>query len=67
MEAFPIAFLSVLMPGVELLAAPRFKRGRRFDWLYDRMVTTGRLESLLSESFGSCKCGLAPVAYRDRP
>ena len=50
MEAFPNAFLGVLMPEVELLAAPRFKRGRRFDWLYDRMVTTGRLESLLSEN-----------------
>jgi hypothetical protein len=49
-EAFPNAFLGVLMPGVELLAAPRFKRGRRFDWLYDQMVTTGRLESLLSRN-----------------
>ena len=50
MEAFPNAFLGVLMPEVELLAAPRFKRGRRFDWLYDRMATTGRLESLLSRN-----------------
>jgi hypothetical protein len=49
-EAFPNAFLGVLMPGVELLAAPRFKRGRRFDWLYDQMVTTGRLESLCRET-----------------
>ena len=38
------------MPEVELLAAPKFKRGRRFDWLYERMVTSGRLESLLSEN-----------------
>jgi hypothetical protein len=45
-EAFPNAFLGVLMPEFELLAAPKFKRGRRFDWLYDQMVTTGRLESL---------------------
>ena len=37
-EAFPNAFLGVLMPEVELLAAPKFKRGRRFDWLYERMV-----------------------------
>jgi hypothetical protein len=48
-EAFPNAFLGVLMPEVELLAAPRFKRGRRFDWLYDGIVTTERLESSLSE------------------
>jgi hypothetical protein len=28
----------------------QFKRGRRFDWLYDQMVTTGRLEWLLSKN-----------------
>jgi hypothetical protein len=38
------------MPEVELLAAPKFKRGRRFDWLYDQMVTTGRLQSRLSRN-----------------
>ena len=43
--------LSVLV-GIssELLAAPKFKRGRRFDWLYYQMVTTGRLQSVLSKS-----------------
>ena len=49
-EAFPNAFLGVLMPEVELLAARKFKRGRRFDWLYDQIVKTGRLKSVLSES-----------------
>jgi hypothetical protein len=49
-EAFPNAILGVLMPEVELLAAPKFKRGRRFDWLYDQMVKKGRLESLLSRN-----------------
>jgi len=38
------------MPEVELLAAPKFKRGRRFDWIYERMATSGRLESMLSEN-----------------
>jgi hypothetical protein len=33
MEAFPNVFLGVLTPEVELLAAPRFQRGRLFDWL----------------------------------
>jgi hypothetical protein len=51
-EAFPNAFLGVLMPEIELLAPPKFKRGHRFDWLYDQMVATGRLESLLSEGLG---------------
>jgi hypothetical protein len=35
------------------MAAPRFKRGRRFDRLYEqmvKMVTTGGLESLLSRN-----------------
>ena len=49
-EAFPNAFLGVLMPEDEMLSAPKFKRGRRFDWLYERIVTTGRLESLLSRN-----------------
>jgi len=46
---FPNAFLGVLMPEVELLSAPKLKRGRRFDWLYEQLVTTGRLESVLSK------------------
>jgi hypothetical protein len=48
-EAFPNAFLGLVTPEVELLAAPKFKRGRRFDWLYEQTVATGRLESLLSK------------------
>jgi hypothetical protein len=49
-EAFPNAFLGVLMSEGELLAAPKLKRGRRFDWLYDQMVKSRRLESLLSRN-----------------
>ena len=49
MEAFPNAFLAVLIPEVELLSAPRLKRGRRFDWLYEQIATTGRLELTLSK------------------
>jgi hypothetical protein len=49
LEAFPNGFLGVLMPEEELLSAPRLKRGRRFDWLYERMVTSGSLESVLSK------------------
>jgi hypothetical protein len=33
-----------------MLSAPKFKRGNPFDWLYDQMVTTGRLESVMSKS-----------------
>ena len=49
-EAFPNAFLGVLMSEAELMAAPTLKRGRRFDWLYERMAKTGKLESLLSRN-----------------
>jgi hypothetical protein len=48
-EAFPNSFLGVLTPEVELLSAPRLKRGRRFDWLYEQIATTGRVESILSK------------------
>ena len=48
-EAFPNAFLGVLTPEIELLSAPKLKRGRRFDWLYEQTATTGRLELLLSD------------------
>ena len=49
-EAFPNAFLAVLTPEVELLSARRLKRGRRFDWLYKQIATTGRLELILSKN-----------------
>jgi hypothetical protein len=49
-EAFPNAFLGVLMPEVELALAPKLMRGRRFDWLHDQMVKSRRLESLLSRN-----------------
>ncbi|HLW69803.1 MAG TPA: hypothetical protein VKS22_04190 [Candidatus Binataceae bacterium] len=47
-EAFPNAFLAVLMPEETLIRAPRLARGRRFDWLYDQLVTSGKLEADLS-------------------
>ena len=50
MEAFPNAFLGVLIPEGELKAAPKLNRGRRFDWLYEQMVTSRRLKSILSKS-----------------
>ncbi len=47
--AFPNAFLGVLMLEEKIVLAPKFRRARRFDWLYEEVVTTGRLESLLSK------------------
>src|SRR5262249_29170512 len=48
LEEFPNAFLAVLTPGAVLLTAPKMKRGQRFDWLYDQIAATGRLESILA-------------------
>lgn len=48
-EAFPNAFLAVLLPEEEFLTE-RLRRGRRFDWLYERMATTGKLELALSNT-----------------
>ncbi|MGH6826023.1 DUF429 domain-containing protein [Methyloceanibacter sp.] len=48
-EAFPNAFLGVLTPEGDLSGAPKLKRGKRFDWLYEKVVTTGKLESTLSQ------------------
>lgn len=61
------------MPEVEMLSAPKLKRGRRFDWLYEQMVKTGRLESVLAkildpsnESRALRLAGLLPEVFRIR-
>lgn len=48
-EAFPNAFLGVLLEEDEFHNMPALRRGQRFDWLYDRVVKTGKLESTLSK------------------
>jgi hypothetical protein len=42
-EAFPNAFLGVLLPESRF-PAPKLKRGHRFDWLYGQALEAGRLE-----------------------
>jgi|SRR5579863_569099 len=49
-EAFPNAFLAVLLPHEVFLSAPRMRRGHRFDWLYERVVGDEILLSALSKS-----------------
>lgn len=51
-EAFPNAFLGVLLPEEAFVAAPPLRRGRRFDWLYDQVAKSGRVEELLDHFFG---------------
>jgi len=48
-EAFPNAFLAVLLPEEEFRSTPTLKRGQRFDWLYERAVGAGRVTSTLSK------------------
>jgi predicted nuclease with RNAse H fold len=40
-EAFPNAFLGVAVPEDDYLTATKFKRGGKFDWLYDRWIARG--------------------------
>jgi len=49
-EAFPNAFLAVLLADEEFLASPKLRRGQRFDWLYDRAVGSKRMKSTLSQA-----------------
>jgi len=51
-EAFPNAFLGVLLSEEDFQFAPKPSRGKRFDWLYERAVGNRRLESILAESSG---------------
>lgn len=48
-EAFPNAFLAVLLPEKEFRSTSRPKRRRRYDWLYERAVRTETLKSALSK------------------
>ena len=52
-EAFPNAFLGVLTPEVDMLSELKLKRGRRFDWLYERMVTSGKIRIGTFKNLGS--------------
>lgn len=47
-EAFPNAFLGVLLPDRDFGTAPKLRRGERFDWLYARIVMGGKLQKILS-------------------
>ena len=49
-EAFPNAFLAVLLPQEDFLSAPKLRRGQRFDWLYDRVARNPGVRSALSKS-----------------
>ena len=39
-EAFPNAFLGVLIPGARFDARPGLRRGKKFDWLYEQCSIT---------------------------
>ena len=45
-EAFPNAFLGVLLTDADYADRPKLQRGGKFDWLYDRCVDKGLFEIL---------------------
>jgi len=49
-EAFPNAFLAVLLPDEEFLSSPKLRRGQRFDWLYERVFSSDRVKSALLQA-----------------
>jgi len=50
-EAFPNAFLGVILPSKCFDVMPKLKRGRKFDWLYYQCSAQQRLEKVV-ESIG---------------
>ena len=46
-EAFPNAYLGVLLPEREFFNAARLKRGGKFDWLYERCLAASVFPRLL--------------------
>jgi len=69
-EAFPNAFLAVLMPEEEFRSSPKLKRGKRFDWLYNRAVVNNEyVKSSLSTAIGlpvEVWCQLSAETDHDR-
>jgi hypothetical protein len=47
-EAFPNAFLGVMLPDECFQAVPRPRRGKKFDWLYDRCCELHLFENLVA-------------------
>ena len=47
-EAFPNAFLGVVVPEEDFLGIPKIKRGGKFDWLYDRWIAHGLFASIIA-------------------
>jgi hypothetical protein len=58
-EAFPNAFLAVMIPEQTLTQPLKLARGRRFDWLYEQIASTRGLELALADSLN-----IADVVWR---
>jgi len=47
-EAFPNAFLGVVVPDDDYITATKIKRGGKFDWLYARWIDRGLFRSVVA-------------------
>jgi len=50
-EAFPNAYLGVLLPESEYLKASKIQRGKKFDWLYDRCLSLDLFTSMVTTGY----------------
>lgn len=64
-EAFPNAFLGVLLDDDVYAKSPKLKRGQKFDWLYESAIENRALERVMSH-VGFCPPGLLAAVQREQ-
>jgi hypothetical protein len=63
-EAFPNAFLGVALPDDVYVSAPRFARGKKFDWLYDQWIQRGLFSACVTRT--GLPLELAETCHREK-
>ena len=64
-EAFPNAFLGVLLDDDVFAKGPKLKRGKKFDWLYEHAIENRALYSVMTH-IGFCPPGLLAAVVREQ-
>lgn len=64
-EAFPNAFLGIVLPDENYVTATKIKRGGKFDWLYDRWIDRGIFSRVVAASHLPNEIATRCVAEKD--